>query len=193
MTIGLNNVTVTSTAGPSTFNTQEKSTSGGTLTSIAAQPAVNVITTLTSDMTVTSLNVASGQTITINGGVTLTITGDATISGTLDVAGAFTVGGTFTGTGGLVEFIGTGAQTAPPLAYNNLTINNSGGSVTLGGNASVGGILQLLSDLNTSSFTLTETGTSSGPGDVIGTVSRSDLGTTGRVWQCIHVSADRFG
>jgi hypothetical protein len=63
--------------------------------------------------------------------------------------------------------------------FNNLTINGSS-ATTLGQNETVIGILSLISDLNTGAFTLTQSGTSSGTGDVIGTVSRSDLGGSAR-------------
>jgi hypothetical protein len=42
MTIGYNNATVNSTAGPYTFDAQQKSLSGGTLTNLATSPSVTV-------------------------------------------------------------------------------------------------------------------------------------------------------
>jgi hypothetical protein len=64
-----------------------------------------------------------------------------------------------------------------PAIVNDLTISNSMG-VSLSGSVAVSGTLALTSgDLTTTdSFILTENGTSSGTGDVIGTVQRSDVG-----------------
>jgi hypothetical protein len=93
------------------------------------------------------------------------VTGNATVNGTLNVLGAFTLGGTFDNAGGSATFMGNAAQMVPALTYNNLTINNSAG-VTLGGPVTVNGLLTLMSgNLSTGANTLTLAGS--------GTVSRT--------------------
>jgi hypothetical protein len=152
-------------------------------------------TTVLSGANVTLNNNLQMDSLTINGGGTLNIT-----SRTLSLTGSLNNGGTFTtvarGDGanpsappgdGLqvvnstVVFNGTGAQTLTnTTAFNNLTINNSGGSVTLGSNATVNGTLTLTSDLTTTnSFTLTmptSTGVISGGADVVGNITRTNGG-----------------
>ena len=80
MTIGLNNVTVPGTTGANTFNTQEKSTSGGTLTSLAVQPVVNV----TANGTLTSF--ATHNDFAVGSRPTSVATGDFNGDGKLDLA-----------------------------------------------------------------------------------------------------------
>lgn len=92
-------------------------------------------------------NSSSTQTI-VNGNYTnLTTSGGNRIlpnSGTVSISGTFTPGaGTFTTTGSTVNFNGTGAQTIPAMAYNNLSLSSSrsgatitlpAGTITVGGN-----------------------------------------------------------
>lgn len=53
-------------------------------------------------------------------------------SGTIGVCGTFTPGaGTYTTTGNVMDFNGTGAQTIPAFNYNALTISNNRGGATL--------------------------------------------------------------
>jgi len=116
--------------------------------------------------------------LTINSGITF----NSSMSGALNLAGTWTNDGTYTTSSQTVTFNGTSAQTvggSSATTFNNLTINNSNG-VTLTTDATVSGVLTLNSDLNTGSHTLTQSGTCSGTGDVIGNVARSDLGTTAR-------------
>jgi|GEM_PF-2623348 len=115
---------------------------------IPATGVTNEPTLSSADVTVKSLTLATGRTLTVGSGRALTVNGTATLSGTL-------TGGTFT--------------------FNNLTINNAAG-VSLGGNATVTGALTLSAgDLNLAAFTLTmpATATTTGSGDVIGTVKRT--------------------
>lgn len=112
--------------------------------------------------------------LTISAG-TLTST-----SGSLNLNGNFSSDGTFTHNNGTVGFIGTpAAQTiggSSSTTFNNLSINNSSGSVTLNTAGTVNGVLSLSSDL-TASATLTQGSSSScsGTGDVIGAVARTGL------------------
>ena len=85
---------------------------------------------------------ASGQTITATsyGHLTSSSTGARTLpSGqTVFVAGAFTPGtNAYTVTGSTVNFNGSGAQTVPAFAYNNLT-SSSTGARTLASSGTVG-------------------------------------------------------
>src|SRR6185437_12082876 len=65
-----------------------------------------------------------------------------------------------------------------PSSANNLTISNAAG-VTLTQDVTVNGVLSLSGDLTTTnSFVLIENGTSSGTGDVVGTVRRTDVNGT---------------
>jgi hypothetical protein len=73
--------------------------------------------------------------------------GDRTLAsnGTIGIAGIFTPGsGTYTVTGSSVNYNGS-SQSIAALTYNNLTINQSSGNVTLGGNVTVNGTLTLTS------------------------------------------------
>jgi hypothetical protein len=79
---------------------------------------------------------ASTQTIAAAnyGNLTSSNTGARTLasSGTIGIAGTFTLGtNTYTTTGSTVDFNGTGAQSIPALAYNNLTISGARGSATI--------------------------------------------------------------
>lgn len=147
--------------------------------------ATNVATVL-SGSTVTLNNNLQAGALAVNAGGSMTI-----LNRTLSLNGsgaALTIpgGATFTTTGSTVVFNGTAAQQAAGIAYNNLTINNSIGlnvtGVTLTGNATVNGALALTSsDLNTSTFTLTQPNTtaSTGVSDVVGTITRTAaFGTT---------------
>ncbi len=132
-------------------------------------------TTVLSGANVTLNNNLQMDSLTVNGGGTLNITGR-----TLSLTGSLSNGGTLTLTGSTVIFNGTGAQTLTnTTAFNNLTINNTGGSVTLGSNATVNGTLTLTSDLTTTNaFTLTMplTGIISGGADVVGNFTRTNGG-----------------
>jgi hypothetical protein len=133
-----------------------------------------------------TLNNGSGTALpgSLTLGGTLTLTSGALSIGanTLTLNGAIaTTGGSLTGgSSSNITFGGAGASTAlPAVTLNDLTINRANG-ISLGGNVTAGGILALTSgDISTTDlFILTENGTSSGSGDVVGTVQRSDLGAT---------------
>jgi hypothetical protein len=133
-------------------------------------------TTVLNGANVTLNNNLQMDSLTINSGGTLNISNK-----TLSLTGSLNNGGTFTLTGSTVVFNGSGAQTLTnTTAFNNLTINNTGGSVTLGSNATVNGTLTLTSDLTTTnSFTLTmptSTGIIAGGADVVGNITRTNGG-----------------
>jgi hypothetical protein len=123
-----------------------------------------------------SSGAATYKDVQIDSTKTLAATGTSALS----VSGNWTNAGTFTANSSTVTFNGnnstqtiSGASTSP---FNNLTINHTGtGGVTLGADESVGSALTLTSDLNASTFTLTQpaTGTSAGGGDVVGNVKRT--------------------
>lgn len=132
----------------------------------------------------------SGSTQTISSSGSLAFKDFATASGasvmsssSFSVTGNWTNDGSYTGNSETVTFNGSSAQTiggSKATDFKNLTINNSAG-VSLGSNQNVGGVLSLTSgDLNTGSNTLTQSGTSSGTTDVVGSVRRADLGSTAR-------------
>ncbi len=105
--------------------------------------------------------------------------------GVLNIAGNLTNNGTFTASSGSVIFNGAVAQTISGNAptFNNLTINNTSGGVTLGVSTTVLGTLTLsLGKLNTQGFTLTigsstTDGTISG-GSLSSYIVAYDAGTT---------------
>jgi hypothetical protein len=106
-------------------------------------------------------------------------------NGSLRVAGVFSQSGgtiteTGTGTTNNIEFNGTSGNQSVTVGTVNNTISyiiNNAAGVTLGSNLTVNGTLALTSgDLTTTdAFLVTENGPSSGTGDVVGTVRRTDL------------------
>jgi hypothetical protein len=145
------------------------------------------------------LTIDSGSTLTTNANsnkmtAAMTIPGNLLINGSMVLSsmngGNVNVGGnwinnsTFTNNGRTVSFNGSTAQTvggSVASAFAGLTINNSTG-VALNVNASASGVLTLTTNLTTGAFVLTQSGTSAGTADVIGNVSRSDLGATVRAF-----------
>ncbi|HEY0432206.1 MAG TPA: hypothetical protein VGC61_10320, partial [Pyrinomonadaceae bacterium] len=105
-----------------------------------------------------------------------------------NVAGNWTRdGGTFTPGTGAVTFNGSVAQAiggSLSTAFSGLTIANTGAdSTTLNTNGSVSGVLTLTKDLTIATdIILTQSGTSAGAGDVLGTVRRADVGATTRAF-----------
>ena len=181
---------------------------GGALKFAGAGPHVINNASGTGSLSPTNLlTVLSGATVTLNndlvvGALTINSGGSMDITNrTLTLKGTgLTVNGTFINpvangdgvnpgappgdglliVGSTVVFNGSGAQTVTDTtAFNNLTINNTGGSVTLGSNATVNGTLNLLSDLTTTNaFTLSQplSSITSGSGDVVGNLTRTNGG-----------------
>src|SRR4030095_6872259 len=134
--------------------------------------------------------------LSINNSAGVSLSSDVAVNGTLMLAGGtFTVGAhTLTLSnpiGGTATNLSANATSSITIAgvasgidvpgnisaLNNLTLNNLSGT-TLQGNLSVGGTLNLSSgDITTRSFTLFmgDGSTSTGNGDVVGNVNRSDL------------------
>jgi hypothetical protein len=175
-TLTLNNPiagTPTNLAGGATSSI----TIAGAATGINLPGSISALNNLT-------LNNANGTALpgSLTLGGTLTLTNGALSIGanTLTLNGAIaTTGGSLTGgSSSNITFGGAGTSTAlPAVTLNALTINRANG-ISLGGNVTVGGTLALNSgDISTTDlFILTENGASSGTGDVVGTVQRSDLG-----------------
>ncbi len=125
----------------------------------------NQVPTATTNVTINSggtqpvINVSNATcaNLTINSGATLSFSGSTNV---LDVKGTASGTGTLNGAAGKVIFSGTGAQTIPGGSYKDLQMNGTG-SKTLGGNATVAGILTLTSGtitLGNNNLTITNTG-----------------------------------
>jgi hypothetical protein len=88
-------------------------------------------------------------------------------SGTIGIAGTFTTGtNTYTTTGSTINFNGSGDQSVPVIAYNNLTFSTSG-TKSLAGATTIGGLFTIsnaavanLGGFSSTSLTLTLGGTS---------------------------------
>jgi autotransporter-associated beta strand protein len=193
-TTALRNLTINPSSATVTLNAD--ATVNGTLGLSSGTFAIGSKTlTLNSSSTVTSGSFTSATSGTVvynqssNGQSVLALNyGNLTFSdfnktlpttGTVGIASTFTPGsGTCTVTGSTVDFNGTSAQTGPSVAfiYNNLTVSNSAG-LTLAASQTVNGVLTLTGDITTGSNTLFQGGTSSGTGDVIGDVNRTDVST----------------
>jgi hypothetical protein len=136
--------------------------------------------------------------ITVLNGALLTLTGDLSLSvmvinnggavdlsnRTLTLTGAGTSifnSGSFTATGSTIIYQGDVAQVVTPnISYTNLTVNNPSG-LSLAGDTTVAGILDLQKDLTTGSYKLImpASGSSTGTADVIGNVRRTGFVTAG--------------
>ncbi len=106
-----------------------------------------------------SINVGAG-TLNIGGNLTLTNgtgarTADLSMStGTSNIGGSLSGGGTLTPGAGAVVYNGAGAQNVGSYTYNNLTVNKSAGAATLTGSATIGGNLTVSAGtLDLSTFT----------------------------------------
>ncbi|WP_118975891.1 T9SS type A sorting domain-containing protein [Taibaiella koreensis] len=131
---------------PSNWNCGQvpTATTNVTINSGGTQPIINVGT-------------ATCNNLTINSGATLSFTGT---TNQLDIKGTASGAGTLNGTGGKVIFSGTGAQTIPGGTYKDLQMNGAG-SKTLGGNATVNGIMTFTSGtltLGSNNLTISATG-----------------------------------
>jgi len=183
---------------------------GGTLVLASGNSGAGTpVVTVSGDATISS-GVLDFTTNAGTGTPTLTINGNFTQSGgtlrrtssgtsTMNVKGNWTrSAGTFTNTGISVVFNGSAAQSiggSVATAFSSLTINNSAG-VTLDTSTDVGAsvstALTLTTDLTvTYPDVLSETGVtvanSSGPGDVVGDVKRTDVGATTQSFGNVNV------
>jgi hypothetical protein len=185
-----NGAVVSNTTGGNT-NISNEYTNNGTFTQAA---------TLT-----TTFNTGADGNHSFSGSGTTTF-GNVTINGsnTVDagshnfnvVGASFTVTGTFTGNTSTATFNGSAAQAILGNGTKNfagLTSNNATGvtvnNTTPAVDASVSGALTLMTDLTVASGAiLQQSGTSAGGADVLGTVRRTDLGTTARAFGNPNVS-----
>ena len=136
----------TSTDWATTSNWYSYNGSNYTVATVAPSPSSNVIIPATTAGCVSSQpTVISGEVdannVTVETGAALTMT-----TGTLNVAGNFTINGTgtFTPGTGTVNFIGDGTQvvTTGTQAFNDVTLNGSG-TVQLAGNTTINGKLTI--------------------------------------------------
>lgn len=104
-------------------------------------------------VSVASLEIQTGRTLTIGSGRTLSVTNALTNNGTINNAGSLSFG-TFSG-GGAVNFNGASPQTIPAGSFASLAMNNPNGA-TLGGDVTVTGVLTLTNgNITTNANTLT--------------------------------------
>jgi hypothetical protein len=128
--------------------------------------------TFTSSSTFNNVQIDSGATLAGTNATTMNVSGNWTNNGGSP--------GSFTANGNTVNFNGAGAQAIggnTATTFNNLTIANAGGGVSLALNATVNGTLTLTNDLNTGVNTLIQPSTapaSAGTRDVIGNVQRTN-------------------
>jgi autotransporter-associated beta strand protein len=165
--LDLNGFTL-SNAEPLTLNGTGISTGGALINSSATGVTYNGAITLgsassigaTGNITLGSGGISGGQDLTKVGGAILSLgSGTATLGGltisagtltatsaTMNLAGNYSNGGTFTHNSGTVNFNGSTAQTIGGSAsstFNNLTIANTSGGVSLTKNETVSGVLTL--------------------------------------------------
>jgi len=158
------------TAGSLTI-TSDFTDSTGTLNTQAAFPTVGgTVSLLGGTVGYTASGPQSVSSLSYNN-LALSGSGAKTFSGTTNIAGDFTIGGTATATttGTTIVFNGTSSQAIAATTYNNLTINGSG-TKTLAGTTIVGptGALTLTSGtLDVSSNTLTLNGAVSATSGVL--------------------------
>jgi hypothetical protein len=123
-----------------------------------------------------SFTLAAGGTLGI--GDPAGITSSSAMGNIQTTTRSFNTGANYTYNGSAAQVTGDGL----PGTVNDLTINNSAG-VTLTNSATVNGTLNLTSgDLMTGANMLTQNGGSTGTGDVVGTVRRTDVGVTTRAF-----------
>gem|GEM_PF-543458 len=115
--------------------------------------------------TINSLTISGTSTISSTGtssfnNLTISSLGSLT-GGIFTIMGVFTNSGTYTASGGTVTFNGTGSQTVPTGTYYNLSITNTGATVTAGGNIAIGNSINIAygATLDMSTYTLTNSAT----------------------------------
>src|SRR6185436_8475019 len=145
-TVEYNGAGAQTITGTNYGNLTSSSTGGRTLPSGQTVGVAGAFTPGTNAYTVAgstvNFNGSGGQTIPAfaYNNLTSSSTGGRTLasSGTIGVAGSFTPGtNAYTVTGSTVDFNGSGAQTIPAFAYNNLT-SSSTGARTLASSGTVG-------------------------------------------------------
>jgi hypothetical protein len=160
--------------------------SGTVSTTLAANVSIggdlNVGTGTTLDLsTYTANRSASGGILTVAG--TLVLGGTSGGQGSSNFPNNFS---TLTMTGGTVSYDNaSGGQTvysAP--AYNNLTLANTSGTQTAGGNLSIGGVLTTTTGgtLDMATYTLSVTGSPSNSGTIVTQNTSSTPISTGKTW-----------
>lgn len=136
------------------------------------------------DVTVASLNVQTGRTLTIETGRVLNVTGILTNSGTINNAGGISFGSL--SSNGTVSFTGTSQQTIPAGIFSSVTINNTSGTV-LGGDVSIGGTLTLTSgNITTNANTLTI-----GPSGSVSRTSGYIIGNLRKTFGAVPLARDQ--
>ncbi|MEK6302328.1 MAG: C25 family cysteine peptidase [Acidobacteriota bacterium] len=145
-----------------------------------------------------AFTLASGASIQIGSTAGITSSG---ATGNIQVPNTrtYSTGANYTYNGVAAQVTGVFTTTPTSATVNDLTIDNSAG-VTLSGNLTCAGLLSLTTGdlLTTASFTLSQSGTgngglgssATGTGDVIGTVSRIDFGTTTRSFGNVNVQVN---
>jgi hypothetical protein len=174
---------INGTAASQTFNNFTVNKGAGTLSTSGSTTSIT-----TNNLTLTAGTFTSPATLDVNGNVLLTA-GTLTAGLTTTVAGSWTNNGaTFTAGGGTVTFDGGAGQTIAGTAattFFNLT-NADAGGIAMNNNNTVGGTLALGANNITvaNTMTLSQTGAtaSTGTGDVIGAVKRTNTAALATVY-----------
>lgn len=149
-------------------------------------PTTGTITASSGTMT---FNGTSAQTIPASNYFNLTTTGSQAItlasSGNIDIAGAFTPGGTntFTTTGSTIRFTGIlGTHVFPVFSYNNVTFRSSGSgtfTMPIGATITVGGDMTI--QTSSTSSTVIVAGTSTASNAILNVSGNLVINTGGRL------------
>ena len=171
-TINYNRATGSRNIAIGNYTNLTLSNSSGTYTALGAITVSGTLTTTSGGTLAMGAN-----TLTLSGTATLTNGGTITTSATT----AFTDSRTTKTFGGTVNYgLATGGQTIPLATYANLTLSNSSGSQTLGGNIKIQGTLTITSGgkLNLNGYSIPAVNAFSGTGQIIGS-STSRINITG--------------